>query len=137
MATLIGQQYYLVRKWPMAYRYIVLCNTTVMLLSAGTSVVWQWQGDVYTVYVHSIYACKTYRRELYIHWWPLVKLVLLCYICYYCSILGSCVDHTFNHLVVHSLTRGWSHWCINLVVCDPVLVIIIIQPSTKNNKKYG
>ena len=33
----------------------------VATVSAGTLLVWQWHSDVYTVYAY-----KTYRRELYI-----------------------------------------------------------------------
>ena len=31
-----------------------------MLLSAGTSVVWQWNSDVYTVFMHTKHARESY-----------------------------------------------------------------------------
>ena len=72
----------------------------------------------YTVYMHAKHTGESYILVASIYDGTIVLYLLLLFLD-----LGSRlhVDHTFNHCVVHSLTRGLSHWCMYLVVCDTAL----------------
>ena len=87
-----------------------------MLLSAGTSLMWQWHSDVYTVHLHTNHTGETYTLVASSYNGTIVLYLSLLFHPYWLD-LGSHVDLTFNHLVVYSLTRGLLRWCMYLVVC--------------------